>query len=336
MTELSYIMFSPDAKVESEHMILSNMPEHTSYSELENAFLSALTSEERTIFHAFCSSDKIHTRIFPLINFYPYHFAFAEKLRIGREIKNIVFVAKDTHHLHPLMLPSSESLREITNTLICDFNNSNGNDDETTYFTPESILAITHLRSYDSFVNAESKKTSYCDIQKLIDRVCESFSAKEFYSDIKFVLSGRGEDLNIIEIPRAPLVYVLCSVFALLHALSGDRVIKISTYKFAYASEITIETNTYITDKLPEVCTTLSDLAYDFPAISAIAQSATVVSILSEIVLSAEVDKEQDTLRVTIGAGFDYQSEPDFKFSDPYSDIDGIVNDALDIFDTIK
>ena len=118
MTELSYIMFSSDAKIVSDHMILSNMPEYTSYSELESAFLSALTSDDRNIFHTFCSSYKIHTRLFPLINFYPYHFAFAEKLRVGREIKNIVFVAKDTWQLHPLMLPSSESLREITNSLI--------------------------------------------------------------------------------------------------------------------------------------------------------------------------------------------------------------------------
>jgi len=39
---------------------------------------------------------------------------------------------------------------------------------------------------------------------------------------------------------------------------------------------------------------------------------------------------------VTIGVGFDYQSEPEFKFRDPYSEIDTMVENALNIIDIIK
>ncbi|MBQ5832414.1 MAG: hypothetical protein IIW43_02945 [Selenomonadales bacterium] len=61
-----------------------------------------------------------------------------------------------------------------------------------------------------------------------------------------------------------------------------------------------------------------------------------MVSLFSDLIISVDVDRELDTVRVTLGVGFDYQSEPDFKFSDPYSDVDRIVKDVLDVFDLIK
>ena len=96
MKELPLIMFSTDSKIVSEHMVLSNMPGCRSHSELENAFFSALAIDERRAFHSFCSTEAVITRIFPLINFYPYHFAFAEKVRIESEIIIIVFLAENT------------------------------------------------------------------------------------------------------------------------------------------------------------------------------------------------------------------------------------------------
>lgn len=336
MTELPSMIFSSDAVMTSEHLVLASMPDFCSSHDLEAAFLASLALGDAAAFAEFCASDVADFRIFHLINLYPYHFAFAEKCRIGGEIQNIVFLAEDASPLHSLMSPASESLRDMANDLINELSNGDANSNKLKYITPESLLALSHIPNFTAILRADAGEPIYCDLHKLIDCVCTSFSGVEFYSDINFIRTeNRGTDL-IVELSRTPFVYVLSSVFAVLHAVSGDRSIRIDAHKFSYAGEITLTASTAQTDKLPFTCTALSDIASVFPSVSAIARSAEVLSLFSDLILSIDVDRELDTVRVTLGVGFDYQSEPDFKFSDPYSDLERIVKDVLDVFELIK
>ena len=329
------MIFSSDARLASEHLILSAMPRLESAKDLEDAFMSSLTRDDAEVFADFCSRKDYSFRFFRLLNFYPFHFAFMEKCRIGSEIKNIVFLAEDIAQLHSLMSPASETLRNITSGLVCEFSNQNDSD-KPICFTPESLLALSHIPSFTAMLRADERKNVYCDLHKLIECACRSFSKMEFYSDIKFDRMENRDGALIIELPITPFIYVLSSVFAVMYAISSDRSIKIETRKFSYAGEITLTANTTLSEKLPGTCTSICDIANAFPSIAAIAQSATIVSLFSGLMLDLNVDRGLETVTVTLGAGFDFQSEPDFKFSDPYSLVDRIVTDAIGIFDTIK
>jgi len=330
------MIFSSDAKLISEHLILSKKPEFKTSLELENAFLSSLTRDDSIIFKNFCASNSCNFRIYHLVNFHPYHFAFAEKFCIDNEIKNLVLVYEDISTLRNLMSPASETLRDITKSLISDLSQQNDNPDNPIYFTPESILALSHIPSFTSLLRSSENKSIYCDLCKLTDRVCSSFAKKQFYADIKYEYTQKNNEDVIIDLPFTPLIYVLSSVLAIMYVLSNDRVIHINAHKFAYAGEISLSANTSLTDKFPSFSSNLIDIANAFPSVSLIAQSATLVSLYSKLILSLEVDRDLNTVTVTIGVGSDYQSEPQFKFRDPYSEIDTMVENALNIIDIIK
>lgn len=314
--------------------MLSAMPRFANNEELERGFFASLARDEKYSFQKFCSSDDDSARIYRLIKFPPYCFAFLQKFRVGGNYVNIAFFAENISALYNLMSPSSGALCDIADALIRELAPPEAAQAEISRITPEILLSLTHISGFTSAVVPYTTRPVYCDMQKLVERVCDAFIERDIYSDVKFEFISR--DPAIVELPRVALVYVLCSVFALLHVLSEDGCIRVCARKFAYAGEITAEATTSLCDKLPGVCADLSDLVCSFPSIAAVAQGATVIAHLSNLLLSVEIDREIGAVKITLGAGFDYQSEPDFKFSDPYSDIGDIVIKALDTLDTIK
>lgn len=180
------MIFDTNGKLVSEHMVLANMPVYRTNIELENAFIGSLAKSDATAFLDFCSRKSGEVRIYPLINLYPYHFAFTEKCSVGDVTLNIVFLSENAERIHELMTPTSESLRDILSSLTEKIIRSDCDNKAIIYPTPESILAINHVGRLDAFLSLESRKPAYCDIHRILSEVCRSFADKENYSDIEF------------------------------------------------------------------------------------------------------------------------------------------------------
>ncbi len=333
------MVFTDCAVLEGEHLILSNMPEFCSLSELESAFRLALKRGDRCGFNRFCrsavsSNIAENFRLYRLIGFYPYRFALAEKCIINGGIKTLVFISERIAELHALMVPTSNNLRDIAGEAVHGIESNHKND--MLYITAEAFSTLNHMPCFSESLLNEVKQTAYCDLGKVLEKTCKAFAKKPAYADVKFErISTAHREHCIVELPLEALVYTLVSVFALLNAISYDGVITASAYSFAYAGEITLSICSPHTANLPSESSNLAELVAGFPSLCRIAQCATLISYISSLIIYTAVDKENERITVNIGVGFDLQSEPDFKFSDPYSQIEKIANDALDTIERI-
>ncbi len=338
MSDLPSLIFSTEAKLKSERLVFLNMPQFNSLSELESAFFSSITKNELKCFIEYCSrslSDikpDMDFKIYRLINFFPYRFAFCEKCFIDNTTLNILFLSENIVDFHSLMLPTHYNFRDTTSRLVYEllcikkhrFNDS---------FTPEAFIVFNHLPDYAASLSDAKRASVYCDLDKLVRGICQSFTENNCYSDIKFeykqVIRKRP---CIVELPPIPFVYILISVFLILYGLSDDRTIFLEVCNFAYAGELTVSVTTSLLEKIPSECGSLSDVVKNFPSFHTLASFATLISYISDLIISPVSDSVSKQLKIIIGVGFDYQSEPDFKYSDPYSNVEKLTKQALDLF----
>ncbi len=328
------MIFTDCAVLEGEHMILSNMPQFCVLSELESTFLLALKRGDRRGFNDFCratvsSNLAENFRVYRLTGFYPYRFALAEKCIINSSIKTVVFISERIAELHTLMLPTSNNLLDIAGKAIHGLSNNHKKD--TLHITAEAFSSLNHISQFYESILSAVNQTICCDLDKVLSGTCKAFVESPSHSNVKFEKMRAPQcDGCIIELPLEALVYTLVLIFALLDAISYDGVITTDVYSFAYAGEITVSVRSPHTAHLPSESSNLAELVVGFPSLCVIAQCATLISYMSDLIIYTTVAKDTGHITINLGVGFDRQSEPDFKFSDPYSQIKKITTDALD------
>lgn len=342
MPDLPSLVFSTDAKLLSERMVIMNLPRFTCIGEVESSFFASMKRGDCAGFTEFCrksiesSLDNTDFRIYQLINLYPFRFAFCEKNLIDGKTYTVVFLSKKLSDLHVLMSPSSQFYRDITCRTIYEIMRIDGQMGFNYAITPEALSVFTHHYDFAENLLSEMNKPVYCDLEKLVQTACRRFSEKtKFTFPVFNSENDPSDELNIIEAPSFSLIFVLVSALTILHSLSDDHKISIDIHRFSYAAEICLTVHSSLISKIPRECGSIIDLVRSFPSFDKMSKITTFISQFSGIIVSIDSDRSSEIINVTLGVGFDYQSEPDFKFSDPLENVGTCVDTSLEFIGSI-
>lgn len=337
MNNLPHLVLNQNAQLIRAHGLFD--------SDVRERFFSGLQRGDRYDVHAFCTHDfapeQADFRMYQLIGFYDYEYAFLEKDKICENTVNIVYFASAVSDFYPMMSLYSQYYRDITGKCMYEILYlSHKKSASASYLTPAALLVLDQIPHLRDELLDDSFGSEYCDLHFLTKSLLKQFGSISAFRKTKFSLCtsfGDSEESNstdnsmpenylcVIEFSVPAYVYLFTSLIHIFHALSEDHNLPInlsfSQKRGQISFSVKISHSREIVGKAPIESSNLTELSRFVPSMENIAKVASIVAYNAKISTSLLYDNESHTLKTTLGIGYDVQSQPKFHFRDPYSDV---------------
>lgn len=336
---LPCLIFSSDGKLCDEKGVLSSDDGIASLAELEKRFIYSLRDDVDG-FVSFCSSNTADYRIYRMRSFTKnsfYRFAFCEKDSLLGDTVTAVYLAHDVASFHALMSPSSAILRTNTDVLTSELLQIKSSAlSGAPGISAEAFSVASRIPNLCEAIFDRRSRARYCDLFEAVKAASERIASSAAFSSsvsvgIKpnaFTRSDEcGDNLspNIIEFPVEAFVAVLTILCSAAAALSSSHTVDVTVSYYAYAADVVIST---VTDRLSgDIRLAGPRSLADAGAREDLIRIAETIAYISGIDLSVSFDGSVGVLSVVIGLGYEMQSPPDFKYSDPLEALSSVADE---------
>ena len=119
----------------------------------------------------------------------------------------------------------------------------------------------------------------------------------------------------------------------MMSSLSASHSIKVCVAFYSYAADVEIVTET---DKISKDID-LAGLGFlrSVGVREGLIRAAETIAYISGIDVSVSYEQMTGKLSVVIGLGYEMQSMPDFKYSDPLENVSAVIDEIADIYDDL-
>ncbi len=340
MSELPCLIFSDDVRLCDQSGVVEILPKFKEFSVLETAFFTSLRRGDRVKFKEFCSAslstdnDALNYKIFQLIGFPPFRFAFCEKNFASSTCLNVVFLAVNMAQLYPLMSPASVYYTTVTGQIISELLLLAGSE-RATYLSPETLLVTRHIPTVARSLLSPNDKRKPCDIGRITEITLKKLKEIPMFMNTEITYSMKNtEYLNgnplIIELHAEIYVHILTSVIAIVATISKNHVIEAEILPFALSAEVKISTKAQSISDFRNDFGNLNSLAKSGSANENLAEIASVLTYIVGIDTSVTADYRTETVAVTLNLTPESQ-KPGFKYRNPYESVDTVLSEFLNL-----
>lgn len=333
------MVFSAGGVLSDENGILSAAHDIMTLKDLERRFIRALYDDADDFFALCASQDRDGLRIYKIREISKvekYRFAFCEKAAVLGENLTFVYLARDISSFHSLMSPSAGLLRSPADTTVYELLALRRSAiDPSVNISTEAFAVLERFPALCKAIFDTRVSAQYCDVTEITEHIISKIAnGPSFVSKISLdvrhgVSSNRNdgeEESELIELPVEAYTAVLAIATSVAAALSSDHKLGATVSFYSYAADVEIVTRTSkIEDDVKYA--SLGYLSKFIPS-SDIARIAEAIAFISGIDLYVSRDSASGCLKIVIGLGYELQSPPDFKFSDPIACADRVYDEV--------
>lgn len=300
--------------------------------------MDSMKRGDRSIFKTFCSAefnpDEPAFELFRLVKFQGYTFMFLEKDLYKGESVTLSFFGKSITDFLPLMSPNTQLYQTATGKSTYEIMLALSNKPaENSYLTPEAFTLLNKAPKLLGELTVKSSKAGVknCDIPLFTGIIIKHITENSYCGGTSIELT---EGINTIStkkiFPLYPAAYVhlFTSLVHILAFMSADK--KIKAKLDYHPGGVILELSCFCDTKLDLIsdCSSFSDIGRHHREL--IYTASVVNTVLNGFDYNPTLiyDKNSGSLSFRLKITEAQMTEVEFKYSDPYSDIGRIVEEA--------
>ena len=278
-------------------------------------------------FSAFCASDIEDYRMYRLRGFSSctrLRYAFCEKETILGERMTAVFFAHGISDFHSLMSPSSTLLKTSADVLASELIAIKSSAESgSSRLSAEAFSVASRIPYLCEAIFEQRERARYCSVLDVTKAAVDNIAlSPSFTADFNVREKRRPTSDGIIEIPVEAYAAVLTAVTNIASFLSSDHAIDVTVAFYSYAADVTVTTRT---EKIAQSVRLSSLRTLIHAGIrEELVRMTETIAYIAGIELSLSFDRPSGEISFVIGVGYEMQSIPDFKFSDPFEFISAV------------
>lgn len=301
--------------------------------EIQKDFFFSLAPGDKSRFAEFCNTapDFRHisgcTAVFKLFGFYNSNYAFAEKNILDGCIKTFVYIFRNQKGLLEFLSPIY--LRFLPTVLQIGAE-------------PDSVLSPAAALILDKAPSLKDSEKNDTDFLELTERILSCISADSVFYGNKITLIHTDSPVDaeqnrkssfLIKFSTPAYTHILYALLAVMTAATRSHEIFLNITKSGFGAMIDIKTDSAgAKSKALRGVTDLTCLAPFAAHCENLLAFAEYVAVEHDFKPSADFDPDTSELSITLCIAVDTYSEGEFRYREPYKDLDAILLEASGLY----